>query len=284
MQMGPALDALLRLNGHARTQGGFWQRRAIYAYKTAAAAILASDGAATVRLVTWTGTCNRCDNGRFQHWSWDDGYTVACRDCSGTGVRTLRFTETTLPLGHVWHHPWWVGDGRGFDVARRAIPGLQLDDEGRYADEAGTVLTWHAVEGWTPNQPGQELALADLVPLLNTVEDWVAGLALDDWLVRAAKSYLARRAHRAVTGEPSHNYRLDLGRAPGGCFVCGSNDLASSTYGRITPLLHWSLPVCERHARGPEKAAFPKDPPPDALLTDDIRAWLKRHERVEVAE
>lgn len=131
-----------------------------------------------------------------------------------------------------------------------------------------------------------ELALEDLVTCLNTVEDWVETVPDRPrsqtfwWTWRAAKRCLHQWTHRGIIGAPSHSYCLDLGRAPGGCFVCGSEaDLDTLRFGRMTPLFHWSLPVCTTH-RG---ARHPKDPPPDVLITPEIRRWLDRHERVEEA-
>ena len=77
------LAALGRLNVHARACHGYNEARAIYAYKTLAALILTLDGRASLRFVQWTGRCNRCTNGRFTHWDWEDGYSVRCRDCDG---------------------------------------------------------------------------------------------------------------------------------------------------------------------------------------------------------
>lgn len=282
----PVLAALSRLNAHARVRRPYGLPRVIYAYKVAATVVLARHGEVSARLVRWIGKCNRCTDGRFRHWDWEDGYSVACRDCGGTGRRTLRFTETTLPGGQVWHHPWYAGDGRGADIARHAIPGLHNVDAWDYVDGAGNPVPWHEAEDWAPNLPGVELDLDTLVRLLNIVEAWVEALPdTANWLVHAARRNLCQHRHRGVVAAaPSHAYALDLGRAPGGCFVCGeTHDIAGFAYGRMTPLFHWSLPVCRRHGEGPEKVGFPSDPPPDALVTAPVREWLARHERVEDA-
>jgi len=280
----PVLAALGQLNAHARATRTYGLRDAIYAYKTATAATMVKARQASVRFVKWTGPCNRCSNGRFQHWSWDDGHTVACRDCGGTGKRTLRFTETTFPGGQIWHHPWFTGDGKGYDIARRAIDGLYMDDNGDHRDLYGVLLVWHDVGAWRPNLPGAKLARDELVAALNVVEDWMETVSGDDWTIRGAKRHLSQRTFRGnqLWGtDPSHSYVLDLGRAPGGCFVCGdAADLAGFCYGRETPLFHWSLPVCRRHGEGPEKAPHPDDPPPAELMTPEIGRWLERHGRV----
>lgn len=274
------IAAISRLNMHARSRGVFFgaERWAIYAYKTLAALILALDGVATLRFVRWQGKCVHCDNGRFHHWEWEDGRTVACRDCRGTGTRTLEFTETTLPGGHVWHHPWQGRVTPGRDIAL-AVHGLTWVDGVAHRTDDGTVLQWCDPGEWHPLLPAAPLPLAGLVPLLNEVEDWVEVAPIPPgtpWLREAAQRYLRQRKHRGVLGDPDHGYRLDLGRAPGGCVFCGATDIAIR-YGRISPLFHWSLPVCAVHRGQPH----PTDPPPESLITPDIRRWLARHERIE---
>lgn len=278
------IDAISRLNAHARAFGQGY--RAIYAYKTLAAVTLAMDGAATIRFVRWIGTCNRCTNGRYSHWEWEDGYTVRCRDCGGTGERALRFTATTLPNGDVWHHPWEGPNSSGRDIATEVL-GLAFVDDGRgnYHHETaiGQRIEWRDPGEWRPNLPPARLETAELVPLLNQVEDWVDASTAPagcHWMWEKARRYLRKCSTRSYAEFPD-SYQLDIGRAPGGCFVCGDEGDLSGCYGRMTPLLHWSLPVCKRHGQGPDKVPFPKDPPPDALITPDIRRWLERHESVE---
>lgn len=284
------ITALTRLNTHARATGGWGgnaQRDAIYAYKTLATLALALDGEAELRFVKWHGQCNRCTEGRYHHWDWGDGYTVACRDCGGTGQKTLRFTVATLPGGHVWHHPWEGQSSPGRTIAN-AIHDLSWIEGDIYNTKEGDAIEWQGPGEWRPLMPAERLPLAELVPLLNEVEDWVEvagdrprGNAFH-WTLETARRYLRRREYRYVDGEPSHAYILDLGRAPGGCFVCGDDgDLAGFGYGRMSRLFHWSLPVCNRHGTGPDKVAHPKDPPPPSLITPDIARWLTRHEQVE---
>lgn len=261
------IAAISRLNAHARSRRGGTlfssERDAIYAWKTYAALTLARDGTAALRFVRWRGTCAYCDKGRFHHWEWDDGVTVACRDCGGTGIRTLHFTETTLPGGHVWHHPWQgrVTPGRDIAVAVR----------GSYEDGD---IEWSEPGEWHPLLPAAPLPLAELVPLLNDVEDWVAAVPEpvrgSDWW------WIADNARRTLRGG---GYRLDLGRAPGGCFVCGDERDIVTNFGMYAPAFHWSLPVCGAHRNSPH----PKDPPPACLITPDLARWLDRRERVEAA-
>lgn len=285
------LAALGRLNAHARSPRSGRMQRAIYDYKELATFVLVGQGAATVRLVAWTGPCNRCTDGWFTHWDWDDTHKVRCRECGGTGRRTLRFTEATLPDGQVWHHPWFLGHARGFALARHGIPGLHVpadaEDSFHYCDAECVRVDWHDAGEWRPNLPGAEIERDELVALLNRVEDWVEAFsgpvtAYPWYVLASARKHLCRQSFQRVVGESSHSYELQLGRAPGGCFVCGdASDLADFTYGRMTQLFRWSLPVCQRHGKGPEKAPHPSDPPPPALLTPEVLRWKERHERVQ---
>lgn len=277
------LAALGRLNIHARAYAAYGQRNAIYSYKTLAALILAIDREASLRFVKWTGKCNRCTDGQFTHWSWDDGYSVRCRDCGGSGLQTLRFTETTLPDGQVWHHPWNGYTSPGLDIAHAAL-GVSMRDNGEYMTADGTIIEWQDPGEWRPMLPAQALPLEELVALLNEVEDWIEAAPCRPrgqafwWAWDAAKRHLHQRKHRGVIGEPSHGYKLDLGRVPGGCFVCGDKrDLEGYCFGRLTPLFHWSLPVCKAHSKSPH----PNDQPPTQLITPSIRRWLDRHECIE---
>lgn len=269
------IAALSRLNHHARSRGGRGTaRKAIYAYKSLAALELASEGKAALRFVKWTGKCNRCDNGRFNHWSWGDGHYVSCRDCGGTGLRTLCFAETTLPDGLVWHHPF---PSPGYDIACEAI-GLHLDDKGDYRSRDGALIGWGSPGFWEPNAPAEALERNNLVTLLNEVEDWVEahhGRSACSWLYKQAKRYLHLPDQKPAWDEPSYSYQIDLGKAPGGCFVCGDDgDLDTICFGRATPLFHWSLPVCKGHRSSPH----PDGPPPEVMITPEIRRWRERHE------
>jgi len=280
------IASLSRLNVHARVHYG--QRGAIYAYKTLAAITAGLEGLATLRFVRWTGKCNRCTNGRFSHWEWRDGYTVRCRDCRGTSINSLYFVETTLPNDHKWHHPWSGRFRPGYDIAD-AVLGLKYDDElGDYRTAAGQRIEWQPAGDWSPNKPAEKLPLTELVPLLNEVEAWVETApkpAGGIWTWERAQRHLF--THKAPNHfderdwPETYGYTLDLGKVPSGCFVCDdASDLATICYGRLSRQFHWSLPVCKRHSEGPEKADHPKDPPPETLITPDIRRWLVRHQRM----
>ncbi len=266
------LAALGRLNSHARTRGHFGtERNAIYTYKTLAALVTIQAGEATVRVVKWTGKCNRCTNGRFHHW--DSDCTSSCWHCDGTGCKTLTFTETTLPGGHVWHHPWQGPVTSGLTLARA-----------NFGTTEGLEAT--PVVDWAPNLPGDRLPIEDLAALLNQVEAWVETSPSPVrgepyWYVASeARRYLHRSAHPGWHGlEPGSGYKLDIGRTTT-CFRCGSDDKAGGiNYGHVTPLLHWALRVCEPCYA--ERPPHPKDPPPSKLLSPAVQEWIARHERLE---
>lgn len=280
------IAALSRLNIHARA--GYGQRAAIYAHKTLAAITAGLDGAASLRFVRWTGKCTRCVNGRYSHWEWRDGYTVTCRDCRGTSINSLHFVETTLPDGHVWHHPWSGRHRPGHDIAD-AVLGLTYDsDLGDYRTAAGQRIEWQPAGDWSPNKPAERLPLAELVPLLNEVEAWVETApksAGGTWAWERAQRHLFTHKPADYFDErdyvETYGYVLDIGVAGKTCFACGSDDLNSCHYGASNRQLHWSLPVCNRHFDGPEKAPHPKNPdPPAELITPDIQRWLARHQRM----
>jgi hypothetical protein len=291
---GVPVEALSRLNVHARSRGGgLWGNgvaHAIYAYKELAALVALTEESAALRFVKWQGRCARCTNGQYSHWDWDDGYTVRCRDCRGTGIRTLRFTETRFATGQVWHHPW---EGRGHPHPGHSLAdsvlGLTLfyaDDHVGHGTDAGQVIEWRTAGTWAPSDhPADRLPLAELVPLLNQVEDWVESADSfpgfgSPWIRERAQRHLRtpKPTSSWCEGDPTQpGYSLDLGRMPGDCFVCGAE--ASSCYGRLTRQFHWSLPICRRHSEGPEKVPFPKDSPPPELITPDVQHWLDRHRR-----
>ena len=278
------LSALGRLNAHVRAGSGFFSgsnSRAVYAYKTVETLTLAERGAITVRFVQWKGECNRCIKGRFSHYSWSDGYTVPCRDCRGTGHRTLRFTETTLPDGQVWHHPWDGRDAQGRHIAEAVVGTIKWIPHTYEVYAVGEKpIEWNDTGGWRPHLPATKLPLADLVALLNEVEDWIETLSggPHNWLIDTAKRYL-RPQKADYDGFWEAGYSLDLGLSPDGCFICGKHhDPAERRYGRMDGMFHWTLPLCNDHGDVP----FPKDPPPTSMITPDIRRWIDRRARSKV--
>jgi hypothetical protein len=281
MTTSPPIAALSHLNTHARAGGGWGtESGAIYAYKALAALQMVLAGKASLRFIRWTGTCDRCDKGWFRHWDWaETSPQVKCRFCHGTGQAILRFTETTMDGGHVWHHPWNGSTWPGLDIARAALD-LEWIEGDVYQKPDGSRIEWSDAGSWSPKLPAEKLPLEELVTLLNEVEDWVAGDncwapgCAFHWKLEAARRYLR-----------AGSYILNLSRAPSGCFVCGGDtDLAGFCYGRVNRLFHWSLPVCKRHGEGPEKVPHPGGPPPQSLLTPEILKWMRRRgEVLEVA-
>lgn len=266
------LAALGRLNGHARAWG--CGKHAIYAYKRFAAERLAGAGQLSGRLVLWRGPCRACQ-GTGKFWFYDPDYKTPCRDCGATGIVKLRFLETTLPDGTVWHHPWSVQRVGfvGYEIAQRLWPGLRYAEGARepgsyeVPDDSASgwhgwrLVPWEEAGDWSPLQPAEKLAVAELVPPLNLVEDWIDAETAGLRYSRARNQMLA--------------YRLRIGRPAGGCWRCGSYDLASCSLGMLTKPFDWSMPVCKA-CYVIEPRIWPPDSPPDVLLTDDIRRWAAR--------
>lgn len=273
------LATLGKLNASARNPcSAAWYRPelsgAIYAYKLLAAMTLFAAGLLKVRFVKDTYPC-LCGDGKYRD---QYGETWRCRYCAGTAKVELSFTETALPDGQVWHHPW----------QGRSLPGMLFTD-GKALDE----LTWETPSpDWRPNMPGLALTLDELVPMLNHVEDWVESVELPEcgapywWIARHAKACLHLRTFVRVHGPPSHAYKLDLGRH-GKCLLCGGsenlgNEHGGESYGILTPLFHWSQPTCgacgklKKHPQNER----PKQEPPDDLLTPALRYWIERHSKV----
>lgn len=280
------LSALGRLNTHARAAGGggFFgggEKWAIYAYKSVAALHLAEQNLLTLRLIKWTGRCNRCTSGRFQHYTWDDGYTVACRDCRGTGFRTLHFSETTLPDGQIWHHPWEGRDTDGSRIADAVLGRLKYANETLVTPD-GAPIKWHEPGEWGPHLKASKLDRSELIPLLNEVEDWIAAYrsgGLYSFVTDRAKRFLGKR-DVDWDGYWNSGYRIDLGRATEGCFKCGAPDGdIPHQFGRVTEHFHWSLPVCDQH----RSEKIPDGPPPPSLITPDVQRWLDRHDHARKA-
>lgn len=270
------LAQLGRLNAFARKPQAFGPRNAIYAYKLLATLTLVAAGQAKLRFVKWTGKCIHCDGGWFTHWMWEAGDRVRCRDCRRTGKRTLHFTETTLPDGQVWHHPWEGRTDPGRIICNAA--GIAWHDDANPID-------WQDAGAWQPNQPGAELSVDDVAGALCDVEDWIDGASFhhlpQQWPVDSARRYLRRQKHRLVIEEPSSGYCLVLGRAAGGCHVCGDTQNHDTNLGCFNAghTLEWTVAVCKTH----RALGWPKTPPA-SLITPNVRRWLDRHDQVaEVA-
>jgi hypothetical protein len=278
------VTALGRLNSHARDTSAFGtERKAIYDYKSLASLLLIQAEQVKLRFVQWAGKCISCNGTGWFCW-YDSEQRSKCRSCSGTGTKKLQFTETTLPDGQTWHHPWNGYSSTGWDLARAALPDLRSGDGGEYQSN-GLALPWEDPGDWSPRLPAVKLPIAELVPLLNAVEAWVETLPRPErgtphwWIFHSAQDCLFQRQYRfnGVPNEPHHDYRLDLGRVSGGCTVCGSVEDPPRHWGLMTPLFHWSEPACREHGIPRASRA---DLPPDELLTPPVVEWLSRHGRV----
>ncbi len=270
----PVIDAMDRLNSHARSPGlGVMssERHAIYAYKAAVVTVLAHAGEVKGRLVSLQVKCRSCGG----TGKWIDyeariyspiavlDHTEPCRTCSHTGKVTLRFLETTLPGDKVWHHPWSTRfDCVGLSLAQEIWPGMKAAAEGDgYRALTGDELRWEAPGDWLPNTPSQALPQAEFVDLANVVEDWLAPGA---WL---GKSMWRLDVARRKAGE----YDLHLGRVDGDCCICGSPYVACRL-GCSVGRLRWSAPICDRHL-GFSSRERPTEVP-SSLITPAVERWL----------
>lgn len=271
MTMPPddVIAAIGRLNQHARAWG--CGRKAIYGCKGVVTIAAGEAGALQGRLIAWIGKCSACD-GTGKHWE----FGARCRRCSTTGKVRLQFLETTFPDGHVWHHPWQVNELGfvGWEIARSiwGIVEWAQDGSGGYytpdpAWEGGIrPLSWEPAETWSPRLPAERLPIAELAPLLNTVESWMATSAAGGWLRSSALHQMAR-------------YRLDIGRADGPCCLCGAAPTHGLGFMPRELRLHWSRPVCDGH-----RDMHPRNWPqslPEELVTPAIRTWLAHPARKE---
>jgi hypothetical protein len=270
------ISALCRLNGHARAYG--CGKRAIYAYKTLAAAMLASRGEIAVRLVEWVGPCGRCSGtGIYQGW-YGPGDKAPCRHCR-RGTVTLRFVETTFPDGVVWHHPFETDSG--WNIARAAGAAIWTDNV--YRDGNGREVCWKPVtSAWTPRLKSERLTPDDAAQALNTVEAWLLNAPFehrsagtDD--VAQELYWLAKTARREMRG-----YHLDIGRVYRdglACWYCDRAEIVCGL-GRCGPPFSWSAPVCVDHSHLPVEQWPAKDDLPAWAITPPLSAWRDRHERL----
>lgn len=269
------IAALSRLNGHARAYG--CGKRAVYAYKTLAAALLAANGDVGVQLVRWTGPCGRC-HGTGVYTFWEGG-TAPCRHCA-RGTVTLKFVETTLPDGVVWHHPFTPNDG-GAEIAKAAGVAWWDGERGRYTTANGDEpIFWNVASNWTPRLPGERLNPDETAMALNTVEAWLlpidfgrTGPPYDGPHGRVAY-WLASAAKREMRG-----YHLDLGRVGLVCWYCKSDEVTCGL-GRSGPPFSWSAPVCREHAERPVGQWPAASELPAWMITPPLEEWRERHERI----
>lgn len=271
------VDALSRLNEHARAWG--FGRKAIYAYKTAVAAELATD----VRPVQVMVRCNHCA-GTGRYADQNEYVRGACYRCTN-GVATLLFVESQIER-HCWHHPYDKGGSEVldavWDIVGHEARNSTLSPVLIAADGSRHQVNFKQAEGWGPNMPGAErLPTDEACRLLNIVEDWL----LADWRQREAprrprSRWPLERARRAIL-----SYRVALEQSDEGeCCVCGTADILPYRCGGSTSQWRggWAADFYRHMCRtchGPNnEPRWPKEPAP-ASLTPDVLAWLARPER-----
>lgn len=136
------LSALSRLNVHARAWG--CGKKAIYAYKTFAAAEFATEA----RPVFVPVKCHHC-NGTGIYRDWDGYERGPCYRCT-KGIVTLRFVESTIG-DFRWHHP--TGNGGGNNVLN-AVWGINRSSTRKLA---ALIPTASPNSPTAPNDPSSSL-------------------------------------------------------------------------------------------------------------------------------
>lgn len=250
------LTALGRLNTHARAYG--FGKDAIYSYKSLASIIMALAGEIRARQVQWTGACSNCGGTGKWRSPWIDDHVEDCRRCS-RGVVTLKFVETTLPDGQVWHHP----SPDCFALQQAAGLTSWSEEHHRWINRSEV---WESAGEWRPLLPAERMSPDAATTDLNIVEDWVEASPA----VTHDKPYWYKRndAARAVT-----SYRLDLGRVTTTCSLCA--EPADIGCGHIERWLQWSNPLCQAHYKGTPRDQTPRTIPPE-IITPAIATWLAR--------
>lgn len=261
------LSALHRLNTHARAYGS--GKRAIYAYKTLVAGLLVHLGEASAQLVQWTGTCGHCSGtGRYVD-SYGEKFPH-CRQCASSGRVTLKFVETTLPDGVVWHHPW-TNDQGGIEIGDLAgLSRWQSREPYGWRDAKGNEsIFWNVASNWQPRQPAERLVPDDAATALNAVEAWLLASVLPP---SNTLHWMRERALREMRG-----YVIDLGRVGLGCWYCESVEIVCGL-SRPGPPFAWSAPVCREHSKH-DPALWP-NVLPEWAMTPPLVEWKRRHDAV----
>ena len=269
------LSALSRLNVHARAWG--CGKKAIYAYKTFAAAEFATEA----RPVFVPVKCHHC-NGTGIYRDWDGYERGPCYRCT-KGIVTLRFVESTIG-DFRWHHPTGNGGGNNVLNAVWGIESVLYPEAGgayphgvaKLSDGTERPIQFAPADDWGPNMPGAEkLPTDEACGLLNLVEDWIRCVPVmrpeNRWTIGRARLEMSR-------------YRIDLERDDDRtCCECGTADVMSSRCGGIgskwrggwTGFARFMCQACH----GTDGALrWPRDPSP-ASLTPSVLAWLGKPER-----
>ena len=253
------LDALSRLNGHARAWG--CGKRAIYAYKALIACAYAEQADPVFVMV-------RCDHcGGTGQYRDRDGYPRGpCYRCT-KGIVTLKFVESRIGETR-WHHP--VGSG-GWEVMNAAWGTVSTRYEGidticTLPDGTERRVAFRQAEGWGPHMPAEKLPTDEACRLLNLVEG-----AIEDIPTHRPET----RWKRAAALQQVDRYSIELDRVPEGCCVCGADGEFTrcgclSWHGGFASFYRPMCPVC--HGTGPT-LRWPDKPHP-ASLTPNVVAWL----------
>lgn len=251
-QIGPMFDqpiaqevvnAMSRLNSFVRSESFGYHysqqmRYIIYGHKDQLIGAALKAGMASQRLIAVKSKCRTCHGtGMYDHWRYNGG-DEGCWTCGGTGKVELKFIETTLPGGIVFHTPIhsWPADA---------------------------LITIES--GWKPNQRGNDLTPAELADTLNVIEVWRYG---DEFPRQHVMPYFE-------DGRSPFYYRLYIGKVEG-CLWCGKPCPLSER--KYTKLLEWGCGICDtcrvRHAFTTH--LWQIYPPSVLIAYAPIREWLRR--------
>jgi hypothetical protein len=231
-------------------------KRVIYHYKRQALLQVVRAEASTQRLVVVTQTCIDC--GGKRRYTDQNGYTHDhCWKCGSTGTVKLKFIESTLTAGFIWHTP---------DKEAWSIFGRQLWD------------VEHEAGDWLPNQKGRDLAPDDVATHL---------MAVEDFFHERPQPYHSRDEWDYTTYRPHETYTLWAGDADRTlCGLCGTRENMRQ-HGFIvrTGRLHWRAALCmgceQLHNADAKYFELLGQRMPESLLTPAVRRWAELHPHIE---
>lgn len=248
----PRLDAMnsfVRSEVHRR----HWSFRTniakvVYHYKREALRELTQMQLATHRVVSVRTKCRDCGGSGYYTDSY--GHTHDhCWQCRNSGRVTLRFVESTIYAGIVWHTP--ERDAYHFRVST-------------YDQEATPV------ENWTVHQVGKDLTPSEVAAHMNAIEELITTQPPRVYQ-HCGPDYLPHHTYSLWIGEPSREL----------CLICGNREGAPHCgHGVRTGRLTWTAPACKScsdAAEGTEIFDVLARLMPADLLTPEIRAWSERH-------
>lgn len=248
----PRLDAMnsfVRSEAHRRHWYVCGLARVVYHYKREALRELKQLQLATHRLVSVRTKCRDCGGSGCYTDSY--GHTHDhCWLCGNKGRVTLRFVESTLYGGIVWHTP-------------------ERDAWHFHGSTCGTDPT--PVENWTVHQVGKDLTPSQVATHMNAIE--------------AAFTTRPRAAYQCYGGpdcSPHETYRLWIGEPSRDvCLICGNRDGAPHCgHGVSTGRLCWTAPACKKcrdEAEGAEIFDILSLLLPAEFKTPEILEWAARH-------